>query len=88
MFMLVYCHLIATASQTTWSSYLVKMKNVESSLLSKFSVFCGLFENRKFCWLKYLVIIKIPFVPYIHPQFSETKNIVLTVRTDGIFKFL
>lgn len=87
--MLVCCHLIATALRTTRSSYLVKikLKNVEFGL-SKFSVLCSLLENRVFCWMKYLVIIKILYVSYMHAQFSETSNLVSPVRTDVTFKYL
>lgn len=65
----------------------IKLESVESLLLSKFSVFCGLFENRDFCWMKYR-IIKIPYVSYMHPQFSEARKLVLPMRTDATLKYL
>ena len=33
--------------------------------------------------MKYLVIMKIPYISYMHPQFSEARNLALPVKTDA-----
>lgn len=38
--------------------------------------------------MKYLVVTKIFYVSYMHPQFSEIMNLVSPVRTDATFKYL
>lgn len=42
-----------------------------SPLCSKFCVLCGLFQNRKFCWVKNRAITKIPHVSHGSPDFQR-----------------
>lgn len=59
---------------------MIKLESIECLLFSQFSVLCGLLENSQFCWMKYLVIMKILYMSYMHPQFSEARNLACEDR--------